>query len=314
MIVEFSKNPVKQFFGIVYWNIGTVLFFTSCAFLAYFLCIHYEYDFLTIPAEPVGILGGALAIFLGFKNSSAYDRWWEARKIWGAIVNDSRAVGMELSTYGIPNGPEEEAELEEWKKRTVKRQIGWVHALRSHLRKEKFCEELSQWVSKEELERLRNVSNVPAQLLVIQGMDIKYAFQRGWIDDFRFNALMTTNKKFYDDQGKCERIKNTVFPFYYNYFTNFFLWLFTFSLPFALTDLMDSWLLIPMSVFISFAFSILNKSGVITETPFEGRAADTPMSTISRGIEIDLMEMLEETEIRPAEESIKGKFGVIYKS
>jgi len=314
MIVNFSNNPFKQNLGIVYWNFKTIVFFTVCAFLAFYLCIVYKYDFLLLPVVPVSILGGALAIFLGFKNSSAYDRWWEARKIWGAIVNNSRSIGMELISYGIPNNESEEAEVEAWKSRTVHRHIGWVHALRLHLRKEKFSEDLSKWISEEDAVKLRRVSNVPAQMLAIQGQDIKLALQKGWIDDFRFNALMVTMKKLYDDQGKCERIKNTVFPFYYNYFTNFFLWLFTFSLPFALAGEMKSWILIPVSVSISFAFSILNKTGFVTETPFEGRASDTPMSTISRGIEIDLLEMLDEDDIpAPVEDSV-GKFGVVYKT
>ena len=230
MIVRFSKNPLVRTFAIIYFNIGTVMFFTVCALLAFFLCVYYKHDYLILPAIPVSILGGALAIFLGFKNSSAYDRWWEARKIWGAVVNDSRSIAMEFSSYGIPKDESEKAEVEAWKERTVRRHIGWVHALRHHLRKEPFSEDLCQWIPEEDAEKLRKVSNVPAQIIAIQSKDVKMALERGWIDDFRFNAIMVTMKKLYDDQGKAERIKNTVFPFYYNYFTNFFLYLFTFSL------------------------------------------------------------------------------------
>jgi len=158
------------------------------------------------------------------------------------------------------------------------------------------------------------MTNVPAQILVIQGKAIAYALEKGWIEEFRLNALMTTIKKLYDDQGKCERIKNTIFPFYYNYFTNFFLWLFTLSLPFALAETMHNWLLIPVSIAISFAFAILNKTGLITETPFEGKAADTPMSTICRGIEIDLLEMIGENEVPVSLEDRRGRFSVINKS
>jgi len=314
MIVRFSKNPLQQFLGITFWNFSTILFFTICAFAAYYLCIIKEYEQFVLPAIPVSILGGALAIFLGFKNSSAYDRWWEARKIWGAIVNDSRSIGVEFSNYAIPNSPEEEQEVKDWTRRTVLRHIGWVHALKHHLRKEPFSEDLCRWISEEDADRLRKVSNVPAQMIAIQSADVKMALERGWIDDFRFNAIMVTMKKLYDDQGKCERIKNTVFPFYYTYFTTFFLWLFTLSLPFALVDLMDNWMLIPVSVLISFAFSILNKAGIITETPFEGRAADTPMSTICSGITTDLLEMIDEEDIPEGAKDQKGKFGVLYKS
>jgi putative membrane protein len=147
---------------------------------------------------------------------------------------------------------------------------------------------------------------------VLQGGDIDYAFRKGWIEEFRFNALIGTTKKFYDNQGMAERIKNTIFPFYYNYFTLFFLWLFTSILPFTLAGLMHHWLMIPLSVLISFAFFILNKSGVITETPFDGVAADTPISAISRSIEIDLLQMLDTDEVPSSEGNTKAKFGVIY--
>ncbi len=314
MIVKFSKNPILQIIGIIYWNIGTLLFFAFCSALAYFLCIELNFEFLVLPAIPVSILGGALAIFLGFKNSSAYDRWWEARKIWGAIVNDSRSLGMEFLTYGIAKNEADQRDLEEWSKRSIHRHIGWVYSLRSKLRGEIIDKDITNWVPENEVEELRSVTNIPTQLLVLQGKDIAYAFKRGWIEEFRFNALMSTIKKLYDDQGKCERIKNTIFPFYYNYFTNFFLWLFTLSLPFALAGIMSNWILIPVSVAISFAFAILNKSGVITETPFEGRAADTPMSTICRGIEIDLLEMIKEESVPESLSDSVAKFGVIYKT
>ncbi len=77
MIVHFSKNPLMQFVGIVFFNIGSIT--------AFVLCHYYGYHEFEIPPIPLSILGGALAIFLGFKNSSAYDRWWEARKIWGLL-------------------------------------------------------------------------------------------------------------------------------------------------------------------------------------------------------------------------------------
>jgi putative membrane protein len=149
-------------------------------------------------------------------------------------------------------------------------------------------------------------------LILLQGKEVSFAFKKGWIEEFRFNALMTTLKKMYDNQGKAERIKNTIFPYYYNYFTTLFLWLFCISLPFSLASLMDGWMMIPISILISFAFAMLNKTGQITETPFEGRAADTPMSTIARGIEIDLLQMLDQEDLPDPVPVIKTKFGVTY--
>ncbi|MDG1428631.1 MAG: bestrophin family ion channel [Crocinitomicaceae bacterium] len=75
MIVEFSKNRVKAIWGIIFFNRAALLFFALCASAAYYVCIYLQYDYVKLPAIPVSILGGALAIFLGFRNSSAYDRW-----------------------------------------------------------------------------------------------------------------------------------------------------------------------------------------------------------------------------------------------
>lgn len=311
MIVDFSKNPLKQIIGISYWNKVQLSIYILCAGLAYYLCLELGYKQFILPAVPISVLGGAVAIFLGFRNSSAYDRWWEARKIWGALVNNSRSFGLEIISY-CKAKPGEEEEMQKWVNKTIKRHIGWTYALRSHLRKETFCEVLPKFVDKDELMKIKTAKNIPTQLLLQQGKAVVYCYDKGWIEEFRLDAIMGTIKKFYDDQGKSERIKNTIFPFYYNYFTKFFLWLFTFCLPFTLVGLMNSPLVIPISVLISFAFNILNKTGEVTETPFEGRAADTPLSAICRTIEIDLLQMLGEEELPAPQEVLKGKFGVQY--
>ena len=287
MIIRFSKNPIKQFTGIVYWNRYNILLFGLFAGLAYTAIIIYEFDYIRLPAIPVSILGGALSIFLGFRNSSAYDRWWEARKIWGAVVNDSRSFGLELITYPIGKDNEEETEIEAWRLKAVRRHIGWLNALDAHLRKKDI--DLTPYLSSHEIELISGKKNIPVQIQVLQGNEMDKAFRKGWVEEFRFNSLIGTIKKFYDDQGKAERIKNTVFPFYYNYFTSLILWLFALSLPFALATIMNTWIMIPVSILISFSFFILNKAGILTETPFESTAADTPLSTICRTIEIDML-------------------------
>ena len=312
MIIHYSKNPVKQLIGVSYHNRVAIFLFAVFAVSAYYLCSYKGYEFINVPAVPVSILGGALAIFLGFRNSSAYDRWWEARKVWGSIVNNSRSLGLELITYPIGKNEEEEGVIEEWRRECVMRHIGWLYTLNAQLRKKPV--ELKPYLNDHDIELLKGKNIIAAQILVIQGNAIDNAFRRGWIEEFRFNSLIGTLKKFYDDQGKAERIKNTIFPFYYNYFTNFFLWLFTISLPFALSTVMSNWLMIPLSIAISFAFYILNKSGVITETPFEGSASDTPLTTICRTIEIDLLQMLDTDEVPEIHPAQKGRFDVLFQT
>lgn len=308
MIIGFSKNRIKQVSGIVFWNKWDLLFFAVCAGTAYTLIVYYKYEIFKLPPIPVSILGGALAIFLGFRNSSAYDRWWEARKIWGGIVNDSRAFGLELMTYPMSESKEDDAEIAKWRDVAIRRHIGWLNALVAQLRKK--TPDISAFLTAEDLKSIEGKNNAATQIMVAQGKAIKEAYDKGWIEEFRMVEMMGTLKKFYDGQGKAERIKNTIFPYYYNYFTMFFLWLFTMSLPFALMGVQANWIMIPLSICISFAFFILNKSGVLTETPFVGGAADTPISTICRGIEIDLLQMIDAEDVPEPLGISTGKFGV----
>lgn len=312
MIIGYSKNPIYQFFGILSNNRWRILFFTVCALLAHLLHIELGYEEAKLPGMPVTMLGGALAIFLGFRNSSAYDRWWEARKIWGAIVNNSRTLAVQVLTYTDANDGEQ-AEAKQWQQEFVHRHIGWVHLLNDHLRKNTFDIQENAWLTHEDKKTLEGKTNIPAQILARQGVQIKLAFDKNWIESFRMYELMHSLQSFYDCQGKCERIKNTVFPFYYNYFTQVFLWLFIICLPFALVDIMG-WGSVPMSIAISFVFTILEKSGIVTENPFRGVASDTPMSTIARSIEIDLREMLDENEVPEALPVSVGKFGVRFRN
>jgi putative membrane protein len=201
--------------------------------------------------------------------------------------------------------------MKAWQKSIIYRHIGWVYDLRAHLLKQSLPPDNLMWFSDLDQEILFHKSNVPAQILNLQGLEIKKGFKEKWIEDFRQYELIHTIESLYDCQGKCERIKNTVFPFYYNYFTQVFLWLFIICLPFSLVGLMG-WLSVPMSIAISFVFTILEKSGILTEEPFNGIAADTPMKTLARNIEIDLREMIGDKDIPDPEPIIEGHFGVQY--
>lgn len=297
MLIKFSNNIFRQVVGIVFYNFKGIIAFTAIAFLA--VAQHklegiYHWTGLDLPIAPVTIVGGALAIFLGFRNNSAYDRWWEARKVWGSIVNTSRTFCSHVMTFpSEKHGSFDPQDKQKWQSEVIKRQIAWLYALKFTLRNQSKWEEVSQYLSDEENEALSSKSNKPTHLLHHQNQSISEAFESEMIDSFRHMELSKLVEQLYSWQGMCERIKKTVFPFYYNYFTKIFLWLFIICLPFSLAPIMDV-MAIPMSMGISFIFYILDKSGQLTEDPFEARAADTPMSTISRSIEIDLLEMLGE--------------------
>lgn len=313
MLVSYSKNPFKVVLGILHYNYIRISIFTLIAFVAWFCYDYSQMSQAFLPVVPVTILGGALAIFLGFRNNSAYDRWWEARKIWGGIVNLSRTWAMEvMSLTGEENGTKlAQEEIGNYRREMIYRHIGWLHACRIHLRKQNNWEELKEYLVPDEYERLLKLTNKPVQMLNAQGQRLQWGFQERIIEDFRHMQLVAKLEELYTLQGKAERIKNTIFPYYYNFFTRVFLWLFAICLPFALIRDLGV-MAIPMSVAINFVFSILEKSGTVTEDPFENRAADTPISTIVRSIEIDMKEILGDTLIPDPPAVERGRFGVLF--
>ncbi len=317
MIIKYSDNPFKQAAGIAFYSRHNILLFTTIATLATVQFHYAELLGLTpfdLPVVPISILGSALAIFLGFRNNSAYDRWWEARKIWGGIVNASRTFSTFVISYSSNHFSEHlvsEDALQEWRKELIHRHIAWMYALKMHLRKQNAWDELSKYISHEEIAEIKKYHNKPTQLLHKQSLTLQKGYDQRITEDFRHMELGGMVKELFSLQGKAERIKTTVFPYYYNYFTIVFLWLFIVCLPFALVPEMG-WVTIPMSMAISFVFTILEKSGAVTEDPFEGRAADTPISTITRNIEIDLLEMLKSETIPAPLDPIISRFGVTY--
>ncbi|MEO9870897.1 bestrophin family protein [Ekhidna sp.] len=317
MLIKYSDNPFKQVLGIVFYNRKSILLFTLISILG---SIQYQFaDIFNInpfvlPVVPVTILGGALAIFLGFRNNSAYDRWWEARKIWGGIVNASRTFGVMICTFSsshFSKREEKEEDIMKWRVDIINRHICWLYALIMHLRKQSHWDDLAKHIPAKEVEELKKIHNKPAQILHKQGTLLTEGYEKNIIEDFRHMELANMIKEFYSLQGMAERIKGTIFPYYYNYFTGVFLWLFVICLPFSLVPQMG-WGTIPMAMAISFVFTILEKSGAITEDPFEGRAADTPITTITRNIEIDLLEMIKSKTVPAPIEPKTGKFGVQY--
>ncbi|GAB4234933.1 MAG: bestrophin family ion channel [Ekhidna sp.] len=317
MIIKYSENPFKQVYGIAFYNRKNIALFSLISIVAsvqYQFANRLNFEPVDLPVVPVTILGGALAIFLGFRNNSAYDRWWEARKIWGGIVNASRTFGTMVCTFSsthFSKGKVAEEDLLNWRASMIHRHIGWLYALIMHLRKHSNWDDLEKHMELDEVKKLKGFHNKPTQILHMQSVCIQKAYEQNLTEDFRHMELMGMIKEFYNLQGMAERIKGTIFPYYYNYFTIVFLWLFVICLPFSLVESMG-WAAIPMSIAISFVFTILEKSGAVTEDPFENRAADTPISTITRNIEIDLLEMINSESIPAALEPKIGRFGVKY--
>lgn len=251
-----------------------------------------------IPFPLVGILSTALAIFLAFRNNSAYDRWWEARKIWGGIVNISRTIGRQATSFTMLSSQPEEARTA-FAREIVYRHIAWINALRLQLRREDSWDEIKPFVDSDEFEWLMQRKNVATQLVQKQGLRIAEARQQGLITESRYHEMLDESlTELYDLQGKCERIKNTPLPRQYDYFPRVFMFFFVTLLPSAMmTELMKvdtEWLVIPLTTAVSFMFYVLMRVGEFNEDPFERRHSDTPMTALCRTIEIDMLEQLGE--------------------
>ncbi|HZH02384.1 MAG TPA: bestrophin family ion channel [Myxococcaceae bacterium] len=275
-----------------------VLQFTLYAVVVCVLHEELKLTSLAIPSLPLTTLGIVVSFTIGFKNNSAYDRFWEARTLWGRVVNTSRSWTVQILSFihGMP-GTQDPRAAEALEREFIYRQLAWVHALRIHLRKQDGWEEVQKFVSPAEWEDLRTKTNIPAQLLAHQGSRLRqFLGHSGLGRELLHLELIRNIDELYDLQGGCERIKNTPFPRQYGYYSKVFVQLFCLILPFGFVASLG-WLTIPLSVLVSWTFFTLERVGDTSEDPFENKINDVPMSAICRAIEIDLREMLKEKDI-----------------
>jgi len=281
-----NNIPIKYVLGKVKNDSALV------AGYAILIAVLRECNWLSVDI-PIGgvpaILGTVLSLLLAFRSNQAYDRWWEARIIWGAIVNDSRSFARQVLTF-IGNlyetGPESDL-----KERLIKRQIAWNYALKRSLRNQDPYVEIKRLLSDSDFEYLKAYDNVPNALLKLQGMDIHRAWKEGLINQFQQVEMERTLMNLTDSMGKCERIKSTVFPETYTLYIKLAIYMFIAVFPFSLFGLFN-YISTPIVIAIGTLFLLIEKMAVHLQDPFENKPTDTPMSTISVKIERDLMQML----------------------
>lgn len=289
-----------------------------------------QWKWIALPWTVVALLGTATAFIVGFKNTQTYSRTWEARQIWGSILNSSRAWGIICRDY-----------MDDVKasKELIYRHFAWLTALRYQMRESKVWEsthkiynkeymayysvpekestlelELAKYIPAEEVLQIMATKNKAVQLLGLQSKTIKELYDQDVLDNFRFLEMHKLITTLYDHQGKSERIKNFPYPRQFATVSSMFVKLFCIMLPFSMLKDFDKlneniggimqgqmvWLVIPFSMLISWVYTSLEQVGESTENPFEGSANDVPISQMSRTIEIDMREMLGETDLPPA--------------
>lgn len=318
------------FISLLMWTRRFSYLFVIIATVPVVLYEVFDLTWLKLPWQPISLIGIAVSFYLGFKNNSSYERMWEARKIWGGIVNSSRSFTVmirDFTSNQFTDEPVSDEELARLKKSFVHRHVAWLNALTYQMRekrswehhKEKddairklagihsdgnHIEKIRPYISDEEFVYLEQKGNKASHLLSMQSKSIAELRAKGLIDDFRHMELEKMVAEFYTLQGKSERIKNFPFPRQYASINFFFVWIFIGMLPFAMINVFSEipiehfvWLTIPFSALVSWVFVVMGLIGDYSENPFEGLHNDVPITTIARGIEIDIRQMLDETDL-----------------
>lgn len=330
----------------------TLLFFVIIIVV---VALYYFFDlsWLQIPWTPLALIGTAVAFVIGFQNNSAYGRIWEARMIWGGIVNTSRTFGMfiqDMVTNEHADVKSSKEELHHEIKTLTYRHIAWMTALRHSMRASKpwetilnekanrdwsemisppewkvtVEEDLKPYLSEQDMEYVMSKNNKQTALLYLQSHHLRKLKEGGLIWEFSFLNLESILEELFTVQGKSERIKNFPYPRHFATLNHYFMWIFILMLPLAIVpqfaeigqEISEShpaigdlfmWLAVPFYVIVAWVFHTMEKIGRTGENPFEGSANDVPISTIARGIEIDLRQNLGEQA-----DEIPEQFPVIY--
>ena len=319
---------------VINWTRRDIMFYLVLATIPTLLFELLGWKWLSIPWVPIALVGTAVAFVTGFRNNASYDRLWEARQIYGAIVNSSRAWGimvLDLITAKHANPSVTQSDLGKVHTRLIHRHIAWMHALRFQLRQPRAWEhmikvynrEYMKWYTVDEVENkvedaltglitheekvlVLGKANAAVHLIMLQSKDLRELLDQGLIEDFRHMELEKMLVDLYAQQGKCERIKNFPYPRQFGTLNLMFTKLFISLVPFGMLGEFAKlgggfvWLTIPFSALVAWVFNMMEKIGESTENPFEGSANDVPITAITRTIEIDLREMLGEKDIPAA--------------
>jgi putative membrane protein len=298
--------PVKYVVG----KIKNELFLVA-AYAILIAAFHHFFPHLriSIPIAVPSILATIISLLLAFRSNQAYDRWWEARGIWGAIVNESRSLTRQLITF-LDNGNED---ADHFKNRFVKRQIAWCYSLSQSLRGQNSYIRSVDFLVDEEVKFTRRFTNMPNALLKLHGLDTQLAYKNGWLNDYQQVEIDRTLTRLCDAMGKCERIKNTIFPATYSLYIHFCLYLFISLLPFGLIEYFGIFE-VPLIIAIAAAFLLVEKMAIHLQDPFENKPSDTPTTAISQTIERDLKQMLNDShlEVMPQAKTAREQEKVFY--
>jgi putative membrane protein len=320
-----SLKGILAFAGHHFWWLITYMLLVSVLFKV------VGWHWISIPWLPVSLIGTAVAFYIGFKNNQSYDRVWEARKIWGGIVNSSRSWGTLVNAY-IRNSQLPADELKRIRTQLIYRHIAWLYTLREQLlgptqwehaslkglygklgmqrREQSGIGQFKDFLSQQQTERYyadaaewELAVNKATHIISLQSQSLADLQENDTLHILRQIEMQKVLSDFYDHQGKAERIKRFPLPRQYASLSFVFNCFFIFLLPlgivaeFARLGDAGVWLMIPFGTLVGWIYVVMELIGDYSENPFEGLGTDVPMLSICRTIEIDLLQMLGETDL-----------------
>lgn len=284
MLVD-KRVPIRYIYNFVKLEILIVVILGFGIHISTDKVYHY---LPTMPLTIATFLGTAISVLLSFKMSQSYDRWWEARKIWGAIVNDSRSLTLQLQSF--LKGSDEDIKI------IAHRQIAWCYCLGQSLRGLNPLENCEDFLSEEDIKRAGKHKNKALAILQLNAEHISKLRKEDRLSDFEHIQLNNTLVRFSDSMGAAERINTTVFPTTYRMFLHFTIYLFVIILSIALKDIRLIYEL-PLMLLISLVFFMLEKTAYHLQDPFRNRPSDISVTAIARNIEINLRQLIHEENV-----------------
>ena len=258
---------LSKTFGYVGWSLFWLLIWDVIVTVDFMLFLDYKYS---MPAMPLTLLGSALVVLTSFRNSSAYNRWWEARTLWGALVNNSRSFARQVLTL-----IEDEGETNPVKAVLLRRHVAYVKCLSAHLKGENCGAEVQDLVGVDEFERRHETNNFPNDLLNVSALMIAKEYEAGRLDSIRLARIESTLVDISNCQGGMERIANTPLPYPYVAFPRLFITLFCLIVPIGLVETLG-WFTPLASTVVGFMLLAIEKiernlDSMLRVTEFERR-------------------------------------------
>ncbi|WP_459745800.1 bestrophin family protein [Pseudomonas sp. 3A(2025)] len=279
---------VGQTFGYVGWSLFWLLIWDVIVTVDFMLFLDYKYSF---PAMPLTLLGSALVVLTSFRNSSAYNRWWEARTLWGALVNSSRSFARQVLTLiEDDDGPNPVKAI------LLHRHVAYVKCLSAHLKGGMCGEDVQKLISPEEFERRHETNNFPNDLLSVSAMLIAREYQAGRLDSIRLARIESTLVDISNCQGGMERIANTPLPYPYVVFPRLFITLFCLIVPIGLVETLE-WFTPLASTVVGFMLLAIEKIGTDLQSPFRASEHEIQMKALCENIERNLDSMKRGVEV-----------------